>query len=168
MKSSQTNTFTGGMQKDLHPLTTPNTVLTDALNATITTMNGNESVLQNDMGNARVESAYLPEGYIPIGMKEYGGIIYIASYNPITKKGQVGSFPSPERNIESIEGKECLLNLNSLLLSKIWDDTNNYLEIVNYSIKYELEDGRIFHPGDMFSLIADINSLNNNITFSNF
>lgn len=166
MKSSQTNTFTGGMQKDLHPLTTPNTVLTDALNATITTMNGNESVLQNDMGNARVESAYLPEGYIPIGMKEYGGIIYIASYNPITKKGQVGSFPSPERNIESIEGKECLLNLNSLLLSKIWDDTNNYSEIVNYSIKYEIEDGRIFHPGDMFSLIADINSLNNNITFS--
>jgi hypothetical protein len=68
-------------------MTTPNNVLTDALNATITTMNGNESVLQNDMGNARVESAYLPEGYIPIGMKEYGGVIYIASYNPITEKG---------------------------------------------------------------------------------
>jgi hypothetical protein len=68
-------------------MTTPNNVLTDALNATITTMNGNESVLQNDMGNARVESAYLPEGYIPIGMKEYGGVIYIASYNPVTEKG---------------------------------------------------------------------------------
>jgi hypothetical protein len=68
-------------------MTTPNNVLTDALNATITTMNGNENVLQNDMGNARVESAYLPEGYIPIGMKEYGGIIYIASYNPVTQKG---------------------------------------------------------------------------------
>nr|DAR76552.1 MAG TPA: hypothetical protein [Caudoviricetes sp.] len=65
-------------------MTTPNNVLTDALNATITTMNGNENVLQNDMGNARVESAYLPEGYIPIGMKEYGGVIYIASYNPVT------------------------------------------------------------------------------------
>jgi len=68
-------------------MTTPNNVLTDALNATITTMNGNENVLQNDMGNARVESAYLPEGYIPIGMKEYGGVIYIASYNPVTEKG---------------------------------------------------------------------------------
>lgn len=157
MKSSQTNTFTGGMQKDLHPMTTPNNVLTDALNATITTMNGNENVLQNDMGNARVESAYLPEGYIPIGMKEYGGVIYIASYNPVTQKGQVGSFPSPERNIENIKGAGCNLDFNSLLTSKNWD--NNYSEIQNYSIKLELENGRIFHPGDMFSLIADLNKI---------
>lgn len=156
MKSSQTNTFTGGMQKDLHPMTTPNNVLTDALNATITTMNGNENVLQNDMGNARVESAYLPEGYIPIGMKEYGGIIYIASYNPVTQKGQVGSFPSPERNIENIQGAGCSLDFNSLLLSKKWD--TNYSEIQNYSTKIELEDGRIFHPGDMFSLIANLDN----------
>lgn len=154
MKSSQTNTFTGGMQKDLHPMTTPNNVLTDALNATITTMNGNESVLQNDMGNARVESAYLPEGYIPIGMKEYGGVIYIASYNPVTEKGQVGSFPSPERNIENIQGAGCSLDFNSLLASKNW--SINYSEIQNYSIKLELEGGRIFHPGDMFSLIASL------------
>lgn len=154
MKSSQTNTFTGGMQKDLHPMTTPNNVLTDALNATITTMNGNESVLQNDMGNARVESAYLPEGYIPIGMKEYGGVIYIASYNPVTEKGQIGSFPSPERNIENIQGAGCSLDFNSLLRSKLWDDTHS--EIQNYSIKLELEGGRIFHPGDMFSLIANL------------
>ena len=156
MKSSQTNTFTGGMQKDLHPMTTPNNVLTDALNATITTMNGNENVLQNDMGNARVESAYLPEGYIPIGMKEYGGIIYIASYNPVTQKGQVGSFPSPERNIENIQGAGCSLDFNSLLLSKKWG--TNYSEIQNYSTKIELEDGRIFHPGDMFSLIANLDN----------
>lgn len=154
MKSSQTNTFIGGMQKDLHPMTTPNNVLTDALNATITTMNGNESVLQNDMGNARVESAYLPEGYIPIGMKEYGGVIYIASYNPVTEKGQVGSFPSPERNIENIQGAGCSLDFNSLLKSKLLDGTHS--EIQNYSIKLELEGGRIFHPGDMFSLIANL------------
>jgi len=36
-------------------------------------------------------------------MKEYGGIIYIAAYNPITNKSQIGSFPSPERKIDSIE-----------------------------------------------------------------
>lgn len=162
MKSSQTNTFTGGMQKDLHPMTTPNNVLTDALNATITTMNGNENVLQNDMGNARVESAYLPEGYIPIGMKEHGGIIYIASYNPVTEKGQVGSFPSPERNIENINGAGCVLNFNELLESKIVEvngTQQRYNEIENYSIKYELEDGRIFHPGDMFNLVADLSKI---------
>nr|DAR62398.1 MAG TPA: hypothetical protein [Bacteriophage sp.] len=33
------------MQKDLNPMITPNNVLTDALNATITTMNGNENLL---------------------------------------------------------------------------------------------------------------------------
>ena len=33
----------------------------------------------------------------------YGGIIYVASYNPLTNKGQIGSFPSPERNISSNE-----------------------------------------------------------------
>lgn len=91
------NTFNEGMVLDNHPLMTPNTVLTDALNATLVTMNGNEMVLQNDMGNARVENAKLPPGYVPIGMKEYGGIIYIACYNPLTNKGQVGCFPSPQR-----------------------------------------------------------------------
>jgi hypothetical protein len=55
------------------------------------------------MGNGRVETAKLPEGYIPLGTAELGGIIYIASYNPLTGKSQIGSFPSPERNISSDE-----------------------------------------------------------------
>jgi hypothetical protein len=63
-----------------------NETLSDALNATFITMNGNEIVLQNDMGNRRVDNAFLPAGYEPVGIKEYGGIIYVASYNPITNK----------------------------------------------------------------------------------
>jgi hypothetical protein len=51
------------------------------------------------MGNRRVNNAFLPAGYEPVGIKEYGGIIYVASYNPITNKSQIGSFPSPERRI---------------------------------------------------------------------
>ena len=47
-------------------------------------MSGNEVILQNDMGNRRVDNAYLPPGYEPVGIKEYGGVIYIAAYNPIT------------------------------------------------------------------------------------
>ena len=106
MKKQASNTFTEGLLKDFHPLTVGNNVMTDALNATIVTMNGNEGILQNDMGNGRVESAFLPAGYVPVGMKEYGGIIYVASYNPITNKGQIGSFPSPERNIDQTENDE--------------------------------------------------------------
>jgi len=51
------------------------------------------------MGNRRVDNAFLPPGYEPVGMKEYGGIIYVAAYNPITNHSQVGSFPSPERKL---------------------------------------------------------------------
>jgi hypothetical protein len=98
-----TSFFTEGMIMDVHPLMTPNNMLTNALNATIITFNGNEFMLQNDMGNGRVETAFLPSGYVPIGVKEYGGIIYIASFNPILNRSQIGSFPSPERNISSDE-----------------------------------------------------------------
>jgi hypothetical protein len=45
MKKETINTFDGGMIRDLHPLTTPNNVLTDALNATLITYNGNENIL---------------------------------------------------------------------------------------------------------------------------
>lgn len=88
---------------DLNPVVTPNDVLTNALNATLITMNGNEFALQNDLGNGRVETAKLETGFVPVGVKEYGGIIYVASYNPITGLSQLGSFPSPERNLTQDE-----------------------------------------------------------------
>jgi hypothetical protein len=81
-----TNTFGEGLIMDLAPNNTQANQLTSALNATLITYNGNEFSLQNDMGNGRVETARLPEGYIPVGSCELGGIIYVASYNPITNK----------------------------------------------------------------------------------
>jgi hypothetical protein len=60
--------------------------MTAALNATLVTFNGNEMSLQNDMGNGRVETAFLPEGYVPVGSCEFGDIIYIVSYNPLINK----------------------------------------------------------------------------------
>ena len=68
-------------------------------------MNGNEIALQNDMGNIRIDNAFLPSGYEPVGIKEYGGVIYVAAYNPITNKSQIGSFPSPERRLD-VEGED--------------------------------------------------------------
>lgn len=97
---SITNTFSNGLMMDFNELTKypSDSSLTNCLNGTFITYNGNEFVLQNDMGNGKIESAKLPEGYIPTGISSFGGIIYLTSYNPFTKKGQVGSFPSPERN----------------------------------------------------------------------
>lgn len=117
-KSEVLNTFAQGLVMDINPSVAPNDGVCNALNATLITMNGNENVLQNDMGNGRVETAFLPEGYVPLGTTELGGIIYIVSYNPFNKKCQIGSFPSPERNITSNELGESGLSLyNELFVS---------------------------------------------------
>ena len=102
-KQEAVNTFSEGLTSDLNPLSMPNNVLSNCLNGTLLTYNGNEYMLQNDMGNCRVETAMLPTGYIPLGSTSFGGIIYIVSYNPIEKKYQIGSFPSPERNLSKDE-----------------------------------------------------------------
>ena len=47
-KKTSTKLVFCGLVTDFHPLTTKNTTLTDALNATIVTTQGNEMVLQND------------------------------------------------------------------------------------------------------------------------
>ena len=48
------NTFEGGIVMDYNVGTVPDNILTDALNATMSTFNGNEQLLQNDMGNAKI------------------------------------------------------------------------------------------------------------------
>lgn len=95
-RSGHVSSFTGGLNTDLHPMLQPNDTLTDCVNGTLITYNGNENMLQNDMGNYELKHAQLPEGYIPMGMKEHQGILYIASWNPFTKKAQIGSYPSPK------------------------------------------------------------------------
>lgn len=105
-KQAQINVFTEGLNTDLHPLTTPNNILTDCINGTVITYNGNEFILQNDMGNYKLEKAKLPSDYIPVGVKEYGGIIYIVSYNPIDKLCQIGSYPSPQTLFDNSDDKK--------------------------------------------------------------
>ena len=114
MKKQAVNTFQKGLQLDTHPMAQSNDTLSDALNATFVTMNGNEIILQNDMGNRRIDNAYLPSGYEPVGIKEYGGVIYLALYNPITNKSQIGSFPSPERKIDDLDDSKLKGTLNFL------------------------------------------------------
>jgi hypothetical protein len=44
-KNVTTNTFNKGITMDLNPLVTPNNVLTNCLNGTLITYNGNEHAL---------------------------------------------------------------------------------------------------------------------------
>ena len=149
-KDSTVNTFQDGLIMDLNPILTPNTALTNCLNGTIVTFNGNENVLQNDMGNGRVETAYLPEGYVPVGTTELGGIIYIVSYNPLKDKCQIGCFPSPERNITS----DNLSDLKSVSIKNKDFINNENHEIKTTLVRIKLLDNKKLFPGDKFSLYA--------------
>lgn len=155
------NTFNEGMVLDNHPLMTPNTMLTDALNATLVTMNGNEMVLQNDMGNARVENAKLPPGYIPIGMMEYGGIIYIACYNPLTNKGQIGCFPSPQRQKTATQISEITPTFKFPDVTYIKEENDEeWYKINSLLTKCEIfPKGTIIRSGDKFSVGLPISSM---------
>ena len=155
------NTFNEGMVLDNHPLMTPNTVLTDALNATLVTMNGNEMVLQNDMGNAKVENAKLPPGYIPVGMKEYGGIIYIACYNPLTNKGQIGCFPSPQRQKTATQISEITPTFKFPDVTYIKEENDEeWYKINSLLTKCEIfPKGTIIRSGDKFSVGLPISSM---------
>lgn len=139
------NTWQKGLQMDTHPMVQGNDTLSDALNATFITMNGNEIILQNDMGNRKVNRAYLPEGYVPIGIKEYGGIIYIASYNPVNNRGQIGSFPSPEEFIDIDADKNSNIDFD---FSYFEYNGLNFIE--ETSKIYTLTDN--LHIGDKFSI----------------
>lgn len=153
------NTFGDGLLMDFAPDNTQATCLTHALNATLLTMNGNELSLQNDMGNGRVETAYLPEGYVPVGTCEFGDIIYIVSYNPITNKSQIGCFPSPERNISSKElsGIKTTFNLEEFTKSTEF----GFRETISNSVKKVIYDNSL-NPGDKF--IVHSGDIHNNIS----
>lgn len=135
------NTFNGGLQMDSDPSATNNTVLTDAKNATMLTFNGNEPVLQNDMGNTTltytftndkgvksVENVALPEGYVPMGMKEHGGVLYLVLYKKDGGRLQIGSFPAPEFRSETSEFNK--VNKKTLEASKLGEDGEDSIKLI--------------------------------------
>ena len=160
MRRETINTFSDGMSLDLNPLGTPAKTLTNCLNGTLITYNGNELTLQNDMGNAEIGTAALHKGYVPIGMKEYGGIIYVASYNPETKKGQLGCFPSPQQ-IYTSEAAQTIIDIN---IQQVFIDMINgfpYIKLNEY--KEEIfkdsisQEPRVFNSGDLFIIKTEEN-----------
>lgn len=162
------NSFAEGLIMDFSPDNTQATTLTSALNATLLTFNGNEMALQNDMGNGRVETAYLPEGYVPVGTCEFGDIIYIVSYNPIINKSQIGCFPSPERNISSDE-------VGGLGQSLKWTDFQGSNgnepngEIVASSVKKILYGTKDMTSGDKYIIYSDeLDSIGNHEYLSDY
>lgn len=161
-RQSQTSTFNDGLNKDFNPVLTPNTVMSDCLNGTIVTYNGNEFALQNDMGNYKFTYGSLNDGYVPIGIKEHANILYIVSYNPIEDKVEIGSFPSMKTvsnsNLKNTDNKNFGIELNS--------DTFQYYTVLseNSSIVMlsDITDDFELNPGDAYIISGENTKFINN------
>lgn len=156
------NTFSDGLIMDLNPINTPKSVLTDCLNGTYITYNGNEFVLQNDMGNYKLKNCKLPTNFIPVGVKGYGDILYIVSYNPITNETEIGSYPAPQ-SIFTAGDSEALLAPEDDLTPFIIKGEAEYPEIIRTDKKPIFifsggaeEDTYKLNPGDEFKFTGSI------------
>lgn len=135
-------------------MATDNQTLTDALNATLITYNGNEMMLQNDMGNTKIQDSKtgnimgLSEGFIPVGMKEHGGIMYIASVNK-EGKGEIGTIPSPIYTLTHEEFEDSV--------SPILVDENGPIPTQTILNNHKL------YPGDKFVIKLPIITQDNSI-----
>lgn len=132
MKQNITNSFEKGLTYDLHPMLTPNSVLTDNINGTYITYNGNEFCLQNDRGNY-TDNWKITDGFTPIGIKERNGVLYIVSVN---QEGftEIGSFPSPDYSVEKGKLQKNYKPLHNLKVNGIKSNFN--VKGLNYSIEH--------------------------------
>ena len=150
MRKEAVNTFTDGVLQDINPINTPNSVLTDNLNGTIITYDGNEYSLQNDRGNYPLEHCKLKPNYIPVGVKEYADTLYIVSYNPITNKTEIGSYPSP---LEVAETSNASDNINVTSLIKQANPEKTYTELTQDSkIHMFSNENMKLYPGDEYQI----------------
>ena len=158
------NVFQDGLMMDLNPINTPKSVLTDCLNGTYITYNGNEFVLQNDMGNYKLKNCKLSTNFIPVGVKGYGDILYIVSYNPITKETEIGSYPAPQSIFTTSNEENKVPSTDEELAPFNWpteenqSDTRQYPELIKNDKKplfiFAGSDEKTYklNPGDEFKL----------------
>lgn len=130
------------------------------------------------MGNTMIQDSTtgnimgLRDGFVPVGMKEYGGILYIASFNPQTQEGQLGTIPSPVINYTY--GEKPYINKLSQKVSNIDRNNDNTPVRDEFSkslidnvypkylaLPFSISDKR-FQVGDQF--IVNLNFDNNIVT----
>jgi hypothetical protein len=153
MRQEGNNTFTDGLIQDLNPINTPSTILTDNLNGTIITYDGNEYSLQNDRGNYPLQYCKLKPNYIPVGVKEYADTLYIVSYNPLDNTTEIGSYPSPLEISSSNENRDAV-NIESLISqSKKDKDSQNYTNLIQKAKMHVFSDEDLkIYPGDEYQI----------------
>ena len=163
MRQSTNASFNDGLVMDMNPLGSPNTALSDCLNGTIITYNGNEFTLQNDMGNTKLQESKLPQGSIPLGMKEYGGILYLALYNPITNMCEVGSIPSPDYATSPRDAENDIIEFETSCVGS----SNTGFRFQDKLLKLFDFEEMTLHPGDEYVLGYKVNNNNSIDPFVN-
>ena len=117
------------------------------------------------MGNTKIKDSItgnimsLSDGFIPLGMKEHGGVLYIASYNPNTNEGELGSIPSPVLHY-SFNNTLYQGNTENLRITDIYNDSiiENVDTRIYNNIVY-LSDHKL-HGGDKFITNLSVQSDN--------
>lgn len=149
-------------------------------------------MLQNDMGNTMIQDSatgavmQLSPGFVPVGMKEQGGILYIVSANK-EGKSEIGTIPSPiitwdyidisKQDTSSIlandsqdfdvkviskelySGEQFLVNLNLDCGSNIlWDEVNNLYtcELPDYDPIKTLKQGQLILSEEIHPFITTV------------
>lgn len=119
------------------------------------------------MGNTLIQDSRtgnimgLTDNFIPVGIREYGGILYIASYNKETKEGELGTIPSPLIKYDYN---------NPILKNPVKDlaDTGSSEEDINEHIEQNvvqvLSDDNFLHVGDQFMIVLDIDDISRTMT----
>lgn len=157
MKKDTTNTFQDGLNLDLHPIVTPNSVLTDNLNGTFITYNGNEFCLQNDKGNTYKCS--ISEGFTPIGAREHNGVIYIASVND-SGESEIGFYPGiTDWSITDTSGRWGYLNNETYSplknLSTKRESVAYNLQLSGWKIESDSEWNEVVNKLELFGISAN-------------
>lgn len=117
------------------------------------------------MGNTLIQDSTtgnimgLRPGFIPIGMKEHGGILYIASYNIFTKEGELGTIPSPVFNYTYNQFPQ-YANFSDIKLTN-YNTTNDEILYNKFvSDSFQISNVRL-SVGDQFIVCLDINGITN-------
>lgn len=120
------NTFEDGLIADLHPMSSPSSAMSNALNMEFVTIGGDQYVLQNIRGNKHTFT--LPKyrdkyPMIPLGVKVFNNIAYIIAgafatddNGKVTQvAGTIGTFPSPDWTALNSTGSSEMIDVFSPL-----------------------------------------------------
>lgn len=138
------NTGSKGLNTDIDEYLITADTLRYAMNIRLNNVSDNSFIITNVEGNEELFS--LTRGFTPIGTVTDNSFTYIFSYNPLTKEGEIGTYPSlnynelppiPNSNIEPFYP---FLLYPENHLRTISNNSEDVLQIVNkYSPLFNLE-----------------------------